>query len=152
MMVGTQNLGGSLPPLNSPKSYGITKPLSLAGPSSADIKRNVELEKVKLCFCFTRELLKDSMFTFLAIWCVFFICSSTWLMRDSTRARTIPCGERKFWDALIRWLSVSRWLFFLCLDREVLSFDTCAHWVSESTIEQTYYVYNSCIVWLWILG
>jgi poly(A) polymerase len=45
MMVGTQNLGGSLPPLNSPKSYGITKPLSLAGPSSADIKRNVELEK-----------------------------------------------------------------------------------------------------------
>ncbi|EOA16056.1 hypothetical protein CARUB_v10004188mg [Capsella rubella] len=45
MMVGTQSLGGSLPPLSSPKSYGITKPLSLAGPSSADIKRNVELEK-----------------------------------------------------------------------------------------------------------
>lgn len=50
MMVGTQNLGGSLPPVNSPKSYGITKPLSLAGPSAADIKRNVELEKVSLVF------------------------------------------------------------------------------------------------------
>lgn len=46
MMVGTQRLDGSLPPVNSPKSYGITKPLSLAGPSSADVKRNVELEKV----------------------------------------------------------------------------------------------------------
>lgn len=50
MMVGTQNLGDSLPPVNSPKSYGITKPLSLAGPSAADIKRNVELEKVSLVF------------------------------------------------------------------------------------------------------
>ena len=39
MMVGTQSV-------NSPKSYGITKPLSLAGPSAADFKRNLELEKV----------------------------------------------------------------------------------------------------------
>ncbi|KAF2541958.1 hypothetical protein F2Q68_00028999 [Brassica cretica] len=38
MMVGTQSV-------NSPKSYGITKPLSLAGPSAADFKRNLELEK-----------------------------------------------------------------------------------------------------------
>ncbi|CAH2077133.1 unnamed protein product [Thlaspi arvense] len=45
MMVGTQRVDGSLPPLNSPKSYGITKPLSIAGPSAADTKRNLELEK-----------------------------------------------------------------------------------------------------------
>ncbi|CAN8273205.1 unnamed protein product [Cochlearia groenlandica] len=44
-MVGTQRLASSLPPLDSPKSYGITKPLSLAGPSATDIKRNKELEK-----------------------------------------------------------------------------------------------------------
>lgn len=45
MMVGTQRVdGGSV--VNSPKSYGITKPLSLAGPSPADFKRNLELEKV----------------------------------------------------------------------------------------------------------
>ncbi|CAH8377905.1 unnamed protein product [Eruca vesicaria subsp. sativa] len=43
MMVGTQRVDGSV--VNSPKSYGITKPLSLAGPSSADFKRNLELEK-----------------------------------------------------------------------------------------------------------
>ncbi|KAF8097024.1 hypothetical protein N665_0296s0007 [Sinapis alba] len=43
MMVGTQRVDdGSV---NSPKSYGITKPLSLAGPSAADFKRNLELEK-----------------------------------------------------------------------------------------------------------
>lgn len=35
-MVGTQAL----------KSYGITKPLSVSGPSAADLKRNLELEKV----------------------------------------------------------------------------------------------------------
>ncbi|KAJ4903019.1 Nuclear poly(A) polymerase 2 [Raphanus sativus] len=34
-MVGTQAM----------KSYGITKPLSVSGPSSADLKRNLELEK-----------------------------------------------------------------------------------------------------------
>ncbi|KAH0929841.1 hypothetical protein HID58_015568, partial [Brassica napus] len=35
IMVGTQSL----------KSYGITKPLSVSGPSAADLKRNLELEK-----------------------------------------------------------------------------------------------------------
>lgn len=35
-MVGTQAM----------KSYGITKPLSVSGPSAADLKRNLELEKV----------------------------------------------------------------------------------------------------------
>jgi hypothetical protein len=61
-----------LPPLNSPKSYGITKPLSLAGPSSADIKRNVELEKVKLCFfVYTKIVPLFKGFVDLAYLCIF---------------------------------------------------------------------------------
>ncbi|XP_010526162.1 PREDICTED: nuclear poly(A) polymerase 4-like isoform X2 [Tarenaya hassleriana] len=44
-MVGTQRSDDGSSPQKSPKSYGITKALSLAGPSPADIKRNAELEK-----------------------------------------------------------------------------------------------------------
>lgn len=33
-------------PEASPKQYGVTKPLSRAGPSEADIQRTKELEKV----------------------------------------------------------------------------------------------------------
>ncbi|XP_010526081.1 PREDICTED: nuclear poly(A) polymerase 4 isoform X2 [Tarenaya hassleriana] len=48
-MVGTQRLDDGPSPLPEPqksqKIYGITKPLSLAGPSPADVKRNAELEK-----------------------------------------------------------------------------------------------------------
>jgi hypothetical protein len=29
--------------------YATTKPISLAGPTQADLKRNMELEKVKIC-------------------------------------------------------------------------------------------------------
>ncbi|MBA0564671.1 hypothetical protein Golob_009592 [Gossypium lobatum] len=36
---------GSLPQLSQPPKYGITKPISLAGPSEADVQRNTELEK-----------------------------------------------------------------------------------------------------------
>ncbi|KAK8697150.1 hypothetical protein V6N13_113304 [Hibiscus sabdariffa] len=42
----TQSPNGSLPRQSSPpKNYGITKPISLAGPTAADIQRNTELEK-----------------------------------------------------------------------------------------------------------
>ncbi|KAL1204413.1 Nuclear poly(A) polymerase 2 [Cardamine amara subsp. amara] len=45
-MVATQRLNdGSSPPVKALKSYGITKPLSIAEPSPADVKRNLELEK-----------------------------------------------------------------------------------------------------------
>ncbi|XP_052209473.1 nuclear poly(A) polymerase 4 isoform X2 [Diospyros lotus] len=50
-MVGPENLDGSSPPpplLSQPvitKKYGVTKPISLAGPSEADFQRNAELEK-----------------------------------------------------------------------------------------------------------
>lgn len=31
-------------------NYGVTKPISLAGPTDADIQRNIELEKVVFTF------------------------------------------------------------------------------------------------------
>ncbi|XP_023640897.1 nuclear poly(A) polymerase 2 isoform X3 [Capsella rubella] len=37
--------GSSPPVVKALKSYGITKPLSIAGPCAADVKRNLELEK-----------------------------------------------------------------------------------------------------------
>ncbi|KAK8535282.1 hypothetical protein V6N13_081422 [Hibiscus sabdariffa] len=43
----TQSPNGSLPQQSPPpKNYGITKPISLAGPTEADIQRNTELEKL----------------------------------------------------------------------------------------------------------
>lgn len=42
-----------LPPI--PKQYGVTKPLSLSGPTDADIRRTKELEKVRL-FCSLPQL------------------------------------------------------------------------------------------------
>lgn len=57
-MVSTQQRtddGSSPPVVNALKSYGITKPLSIAGPCAADVKRNLELEKVALCFLFPMD-------------------------------------------------------------------------------------------------
>lgn len=48
-MVGTQRTNGggaSLLPSQPAKMYGITKPISVAGPTEADLHRNAELEKV----------------------------------------------------------------------------------------------------------
>lgn len=42
-MVDTENTNGSSP--QPAKKYGITKPISLAGPTEADLHRNLELEK-----------------------------------------------------------------------------------------------------------
>ncbi|KAI4316081.1 hypothetical protein L6164_024097 [Bauhinia variegata] len=45
-MVGSENPNGaSPPPPQQSKKYGITKPISLAGPTEADFHRNKELEK-----------------------------------------------------------------------------------------------------------
>lgn len=56
VMVSTQQRtddDSSQPVKASLKSYGITEPLSIAGPSAADVKRNLELEKVSVVFvCF----------------------------------------------------------------------------------------------------
>jgi poly(A) polymerase len=45
-MVDSESPNGSSPP--TAKKYGITKPISLAGPTDADLQRNMELEKVKI--------------------------------------------------------------------------------------------------------
>ncbi|KAI4355576.1 hypothetical protein L6164_004335 [Bauhinia variegata] len=45
-MVNSRALGASSPPSQAPtKQYGVTKPISMAGPTEADIKRTSELEK-----------------------------------------------------------------------------------------------------------
>ncbi|XP_007024323.2 PREDICTED: nuclear poly(A) polymerase 4 isoform X1 [Theobroma cacao] len=45
-MVSSEGLSGSTPPVAAPvKQYGVTKPISMAGPSEADIQRSRELEK-----------------------------------------------------------------------------------------------------------
>uniref|UniRef100_A0A3Q7GZI1 Poly(A) polymerase nucleotidyltransferase domain-containing protein n=1 Tax=Solanum lycopersicum TaxID=4081 RepID=A0A3Q7GZI1_SOLLC len=46
--MGVSNCSITLPPTQQvplPKEYGVTKPLSLAGPMEADIQRTKELEK-----------------------------------------------------------------------------------------------------------
>lgn len=44
-MVRAEGLSGSPP---QARQYGVTKPISLAGPTEADIQRSAELEKVAL--------------------------------------------------------------------------------------------------------
>lgn len=49
-MVGPESVDGSLlppaPAAVTPKKYGVTKPISVAGPAEVDFQRNAELEKV----------------------------------------------------------------------------------------------------------
>ncbi|KAA8521866.1 hypothetical protein F0562_012512 [Nyssa sinensis] len=48
-MMGSESVSGSSrspPQPAATKKYGVTKPISLAGPTEADLQRNVELEKV----------------------------------------------------------------------------------------------------------
>jgi poly(A) polymerase len=45
-MVDSESLNGSSP--QTAAKYGIIKPISLAGPTEADLQRNMELEKVKI--------------------------------------------------------------------------------------------------------
>ncbi|KAJ7965916.1 nuclear poly(a) polymerase [Quillaja saponaria] len=46
-MVGSESPNGSsMGPHHPAKNYGITKPISLAGPTEADLQRNMELEKL----------------------------------------------------------------------------------------------------------
>lgn len=50
VMVSSESLSESVAP--PPKKYGVTKPLSLAGPTETDLQRNAELEKVVLFFSY----------------------------------------------------------------------------------------------------
>lgn len=52
-MAGPESLDGSSPPPVAPvtaKKYGVTKPISVAGPTEVDFQRNTELEKVGFFF------------------------------------------------------------------------------------------------------
>lgn len=57
-MAAPESLDGSSPPpppLVAPvaaKKYGVTKPISVAGPTEVDLQRNTELEKVGFFFKF----------------------------------------------------------------------------------------------------
>jgi hypothetical protein len=44
-MVGPESPNGSTPQ-PAAKKYGITKPISIAGPTEADLQRNMDMEKV----------------------------------------------------------------------------------------------------------
>ncbi|KAA8541735.1 hypothetical protein F0562_022887 [Nyssa sinensis] len=44
-MVSSEGLSASPPPQQQQKQYGVTKPISFAGPTKADIQRRLELEK-----------------------------------------------------------------------------------------------------------
>lgn len=52
-MAGPESLDGSSPPPPAPvtgKKYGVTKPISVAGPTEVDFQRNTDLEKVGFFF------------------------------------------------------------------------------------------------------
>lgn len=67
-----------LPPI--PKQYGVTKPLSLSGPTDADIRRTKELEKVRL-FCFPLNC--DAIWYSIFCYAVYF-SPLFWCVLDST--------------------------------------------------------------------
>lgn len=62
MAVSGSPVGGSTPPPPPPppqeqaNKLGFTKPISLAGPTTADLHRNAELEKVDLIHCSSPRL------------------------------------------------------------------------------------------------
>ena len=46
-MVSSEGMSGSPPPVAAPVTqYGVTKPISMAGPTEVDIQRSRDLEKV----------------------------------------------------------------------------------------------------------
>jgi poly(A) polymerase len=60
-MVSSEGLSGS--PAPAAKQYGVTKPLSVAGPTEADRQRSRELEKV----CIHIIVFQESFFFFFDI-------------------------------------------------------------------------------------
>lgn len=52
-MLDSECIIGASPPPPQPApeiKYGVTKPISLAGPTEADLQRNAELEKVDIFY------------------------------------------------------------------------------------------------------
>lgn len=77
-MVSAEGLCGSQPPIAAPVTqYGVTKPISMAGPTVADIQRSRDLEKVYVgkyrnFFLFGGEGIVDFiyLFMFFCLFCV----------------------------------------------------------------------------------
>ena len=99
-MGSAEVLGNSPLPANQavPKCYGVTKPISMAGPCDTDVQRNKELEKVlihKFWFPFSARF-EISMLDFSFCLFVFLVCGvlvpgRRWLVR---KQRGI-CKERR---------------------------------------------------------
>lgn len=99
VMVSSESLSGSAAP--SPKQYGVTKPLSLAGATEADLQRNAELEKV-VQFC---SIVVWVDFNWSGIYIDFWILwwwVSFWGNQNCTRARKRRQGEKKYCGDLMR--------------------------------------------------
>lgn len=111
--------GGSTPPpppqQEQANKYGLTKPISLAGPTDADLHRNLELEKVinyRLIHLIINYLILSPYkikFQF------FFFFFSSWLMPSFTRAMKKLQPDEKFFAASIRSPTSSILLFSTCL-------------------------------------
>lgn len=95
-MVSSEGLSGS--PAPAAKQYGVTKPISVAGPTEADRQRSRELEKVCIDIIVFQE---SSIFFFffdievlmLKFW---FLVRSSWWMLGFTRAKRKLRRERRF--------------------------------------------------------
>lgn len=87
-----------------PKQYGVTKPLSTAGPTVTDLQRSRELERVCLCIsCITFFFIVglgeqiDIRYSWSEI--LYVLCCSFWLMLGCTKARRKLPRERRFFVA-----------------------------------------------------
>lgn len=120
-MVGSDCSTG-LPSVSHPATnYGVTKPISLAGPTDADIHRNIELEKVVFkfqLFWWVSLLLccvKISVNELNSIFCYVVRIGSSWLTRGFTKVKKKLLKEKKFWAALTRWRHCSPVFLFLLI-------------------------------------
>lgn len=102
VMGSAEGLGNSPLPANQavPKCYGVTKPISMAGPCDTDVQRNKELEKVlidKFWLPFSARF-EISMVDFFFFFCLFGLwCISSWSTLACTKAkRNLPREKRFF--------------------------------------------------------
>lgn len=99
VMGSAEGLGNSPLPANQavPKCYGVTKPISMAGPCDTDVQRNKELEKVlidKFWLPFSARFeisMVDFFFFFVCLVCGVLVPGRRWLVR---KQRGI-CQERR---------------------------------------------------------
>ena len=77
-------MGAESPNGTSPapaKKYGITKPISLAGPTDADLQRNAELEKVIFFQLFLWKFVGFPVYFFIQL-CFVFLRVLTYLSKN----------------------------------------------------------------------